>query len=53
MRVRLLIGETGSVLKDHDLLVFDFFFEAIDTDGIEQPVPSSFGESLTVLVCGE
>ena len=51
--VGLLVGETGSVLKNHDLFVFNFLFEAVDTNWIEQPVPSSFCECLTVLVGGK
>ena len=32
--VRLLVGETGSVLKNHDLFVFDFIFTAVDANRV-------------------
>ena len=32
--VRLLVSETGSVLKNHDLLVFDFIFKAVDANRV-------------------
>ena len=49
--VGLLVSETGSVLKNHDLFVFNFLFEAVDANRIEQPVPSKFGNYAAVAIC--
>jgi len=48
--VILAVSEPFSVLDDHHLLVFDLFLEGVDSDWVQNPVPSFFCDQSTVSI---